>query len=296
MKVPIHLSTQANTLNSYSCKFWKQYGIKRINLARELSLKEIAEIKENISNIELEIFAHGALCLSFSGKCFLSDFLTKRSANQGKCTHPCRWTYKLIEEKREKEILIVEEGKDYASFFSPYDLMSLEFIKEILSLDIDSLKIEGRMKGAFYTGMVVHIYRKNIDRIIRGEKIDNDDIRRLLYITKRGYGHGFLNKEFTEDLASIVHPRENIPENAFIGIIESIKNIRNNPYIKLKLKNNLSVSDECEIITREKEIRFIAEEILDDGFNIIDYGKPNSFVYIKFDKQDIRINDIIYKL
>lgn len=295
--IPIHLSTQANTLNSDAVKFWAELGIKRINLGRELSIDEIREIKQNVSGMELEMFIHGALCLSFSGRCFLSDFLTNRSANKGICTHPCRWNYGVIEEKRGRHAFEVEETiKGYSSFFSPYDVMTLEFLSDILALKVDSLKIEGRMKSAFYTGMAVHIYRKNIERIIQGKEWDRNDIKRLLYITKRGYGHGFLKRNYIDDISNLVYNKTDDTENSFIGIIDNIEKINSSIYIRLKLKNSIKSGNECEIISPKGEYRITVDDMLDMTYNTLKRANPNSVVYIKVDNLNVHINDIIYRI
>lgn len=296
--IPLHLSTQANTLNSSAVKFWAENGIKRINLGRELSLNDIYELKSNSPTVEFEIFAHGALCISLSGKCFLSDFLTKKGANKGKCTHPCRWSYKLIEEKRGREVFYVEEYDKYSCFFSPYDLMALDFLKDILELGLSCIKIEGRMKGPFYTGMAVYVYNKNLNRLLNGKDIDQKDIKRLLYITRRGYGHGFLTQGPAEDLSSPVYERLKNCENPFIGIIDEIKHFPfgEDQYARIKLKNNLNINDNCEILSKYGEIPFRVSEILNEDLDSIYYSKPNSIVYIKIDKTQLSINDMIYRL
>jgi len=295
-KIPIHLSTQANTLNSMAVKFWAENGIKRVNLGRELTLQDISEIRHKIQDTELEVFIHGALCLSISGKCLLSDFLTGNSANRGKCKHPCRWNYKIIEENRGRAVFYMENSKDFVSFFSPYDLMSLEFLPEIVELKINSLKIEGRMKGPFYTGMTVHAYRKNIDRIFDGKGIDPSDIDRLLFVTRRGYGQGFYKKDEERDLS--ITQFESIPgsEHCFLGVVSDIIFFRDCRYVLIMLKNNLELNTRCEIISPEGENIFLVEEMLDKDYSALNMAKPNSQVYIKIDNPSISINDIIYRL
>ncbi len=293
--IPLHLSTQANTLNSNSVKFWKENKIKRINLGRELSVKDISEIKKNCHGVELEIFIHGAICISFSGKCFMSDFLTANSANKGKCKHPCRWKYKIIEEKRNKDVFILEEGEQFTSFFSPYDLMSLEYLEALMKINLDSFKIEGRMKGPFYTGMVVHAYRKNIERIIKGGDIDRNDITRLLYTTNRGYGYGFFNRGSQDDFSHKEYEHLSGSGHCFIGIVNEVRDIRNERFIGMKLKNNISLDAEVEFITPDSEHKMTVHDILDDSFNSISEAKPNSKVYIKIDNLPVSNNDILYR-
>lgn len=161
-KLPIHLSTQANVTNLESAKFWLAQGVARLNLARELSLGEIQEIRKAVAT-ELEIFVHGALCISYSGRCMLSSYLTGRDANQGSCAHPCRFSYALVEEKRPDEYFPVEEDGRGTYIFNSKDLCLLEMLPQLVASGVDSLKIEGRMKSIFYVGGVVRIYRAALD-------------------------------------------------------------------------------------------------------------------------------------
>lgn len=161
-EVPIHLSTQANVTNSGSAIFWLSQGAERLNLARELSLAEIAEIRAVVDG-ELEIFVHGALCISYSGRCMLSNYMTGRDANQGSCAHPCRFSYSLMEEKRPGEYYPVEEDERGTYIFNSKDLCLLEALPMLVAAGVDSLKIEGRMKSIFYVGSVVRIYRAALD-------------------------------------------------------------------------------------------------------------------------------------
>lgn len=161
-EIPIHLSTQANVTNHAAARFWLQQGVIRLNLARELSLEEISKIRQKVTG-ELEIFVHGALCISYSGRCMLSTYLTDRNANKGECSHPCRFSYALIEEKRPGQYYPVEEDKHGTYIFNSKDLCLLTLLPELLAAGVDSLKIEGRMKSIFYVGGVVRIYRAALD-------------------------------------------------------------------------------------------------------------------------------------
>ncbi|MDR3629053.1 MAG: U32 family peptidase C-terminal domain-containing protein [Desulfocapsaceae bacterium] len=158
----IHLSTQANITNYAAAAFWAGQGAKRLNLARELSLSEVREIREKVG-CELEVFVHGALCISYSGRCMLSNYMTERDANQGNCAHPCRYSYALIEEKRPGQYFPVEEDERGTYIFNSKDLCLLEVLPELVAAGVDSLKIEGRMKSIFYVGGVVRIYRAALD-------------------------------------------------------------------------------------------------------------------------------------
>lgn len=160
--LPIHLSTQANVTNSRSATFWAEQGATRLNLARELSFEEIGKIRERV-NAEIEIFAHGALCISYSGRCMLSNYMTNRDANRGKCAHPCRYSYALVEEKRPGEYFPVYEDERGTYIFNSKDLCLLKSLPELIAVGVDSLKIEGRMKSIFYVGGVVRVYRAALD-------------------------------------------------------------------------------------------------------------------------------------
>ena len=169
-ELPIHLSTQANVTNYGAAAFWLAQGVRRLNLARELSLAEIKEIKARVA-CELEIFVHGALCISYSGRCMLSNYMTGRDANQGHCAHPCRFSYRLVEEKRPGEFFPVEEDERGTYIFNSKDLCLLEMLPQLVAAGVDSLKIEGRMKSIFYVGGVVRVYRAALD-FLRGLPVE----------------------------------------------------------------------------------------------------------------------------
>ena len=194
-EIPIHLSTQANTTNYQSAVFWQEQGIKRVNLARELSLEEIRQIRRKTA-LELEVFVHGALCISYSGRCMLSLYLTGRDANSGNCAHPCRYAYHLQEEKRPGEFLPVEEDERGLYIFNSRDLCLIKRIPELLEAGADSLKIEGRMKGIFYLATVVRVYRAALDAAL-GKKDNGFSAARaaweLSLISSRQYTENFID-------------------------------------------------------------------------------------------------------
>ena len=161
-RLPIHLSTQANVTNHFAADFWMGQGASRLNLARELSLEEISQIRSRVTG-ELEVFVHGALCISYSGRCMLSNYMTGRDANQGNCAHPCRYSYALLEEKRPGQYFPVEEDERGTYIFNAKDLCLLEMLPQLVAAGVDSIKIEGRMKSIFYVGGVVRVYRAALD-------------------------------------------------------------------------------------------------------------------------------------
>ncbi|MFH1222794.1 MAG: U32 family peptidase, partial [Pseudomonadota bacterium] len=197
IKTPLHISTQANTMSSQAVLAYKEMGAKRVNLARELSLEQIKEIQNNLKGqVETEVFVHGAVCFSYSGRCAISDYMTGRKANRGECTHPCRWKYALVEEKRPGKYYPVAEDERGLYFFNNKDLALFPFIKELSSCGVNSLKIEGRMKTIHYISSVVSLYR----RILDGENISEQEATELLNrVSNRGYSSGFIKGNVTPD-------------------------------------------------------------------------------------------------
>lgn len=192
----IHLSTQSNTLNSYTANYWHDMGVKRIVLARELSLKQIENIRKSTpDSLELEVFAHGSMCMAYSGRCAISTYLTGREANQGLCTQPCRWEFSLTESKRDGEVFHVEEEDSKGMyFFNSKDLNMLPYIKDLLDTGIDSLKIEGRMKSEHYVAAVGIAYRTEIDRYYTEKDYKEplkQSLEQLEKVTYRPYTTGF---------------------------------------------------------------------------------------------------------
>ncbi len=195
-QIPLHLSTQANTMNYQSVLFWHRLGIKRINLARELGLEEIKTIRKRLGDVELEVFVHGAICIAYSGRCMLSLYLTGREANQGHCAHPCRYSYAVQEEKRPGEYFPIEEDQKGLYIFNSKDLCLIERLSELVNCGIDSLKIEGRMKGKLYIATVVRAYRATLDNILGRcpKNFSMEKIRaELKGISSRGYTENFFS-------------------------------------------------------------------------------------------------------
>jgi putative protease len=191
IKTPIHISTQASTTSSQTVLAYAQLGAARVNLARELSLEQVQQICKDIAveNIEIEIFIHGAVCFSYSGRCAISDYLTARRANRGECTHPCRWNYAVVEEQRPGEFFPVFEDDRGQYLFNSKDLALFEFVEPLINAGVASFKIEGRMKSVHYIASVVSLYRQLLD----GVKISSDECLKLLSRVKnRGYSAGFM--------------------------------------------------------------------------------------------------------
>lgn len=201
-ELPIHLSTQANVTNPEAARFWQGQGVKRLNAARELSLAEIGELTAN-SGLEIEVFCHGALCISYSGRCLLSCHLTGRSANRGDCAHPCRYKYRLVEEKRPGQFFPVEEDERGTYIFNSRDLCLINRLPELIAAGVDSVKIEGRMKSVYYVGAAVRAYRAALDELAARwsndpqgplPRLEPKFMAELLKIGNRGYTENFLDE------------------------------------------------------------------------------------------------------
>ncbi|NLI58241.1 MAG: U32 family peptidase [Clostridium sp.] len=245
----IHLSTQANNTNWLSAKFWYENGVKRIVLARELSLKEIRQIKDKLpEDFELEIFIHGAMCISYSGRCLLSNYMAYRDSNRGLCAHPCRWKYHLVEEKRPGEYFPVMEDERGTFIFNSKDLCMIEYIPDIINSGVTSLKIEGRMKSSFYVATVVKAYREAIDAYYRDKDNYAFDKKWLEEVSKashREYTTGFYkNKTTSED--QIYHTSSYIREYEFLGVVKDFD--EETGIATIEQRNRMHVGDEIEVV------------------------------------------------
>jgi len=199
----IHVSTQANTLNYEAVKFWRDLGCSRVILARELPIKDTAEIKEKVPEIEIETFIHGAQCVSLSGRCLLSDYMTngERKANQGNCAQACRWSYKLVEETRPNEYYEIEENPRGTHILSTKDLCLVKHLKDLINAGVDSFKVEGRTKSLYYVSAVAKTYKEAIDTVMQNPNANMDEyFNELLKVGNRGYTTGFyLNGDYPND-------------------------------------------------------------------------------------------------
>ena len=277
-EMPIHLSTQANTTNWRSVIFWEKQGISRINLAREMSLEEMREVRGK-TDIELEAFVHGAMCISYSGRCLLSSVMSNRSANRGECAHPCRWSYSLVEETRPGEYYPVLEDETGTFIFNSKDLCLLEFLPELLSSGIDSLKIEGRMKGIHYIASVVRVYREAIDRY----RDDPDNyfcrpewLEELGKISHRGYTTGFFFGQ-PRDVDHEYHSRYTRSHD-FVGVVEET---HDDGTTLIGVRNRLERGDSLEFIGRGMSAyRHILTEMSDENGTPLDVAHPNGRIRI----------------
>ena len=252
--IEIHLSTQANNTNYMTYRFWYGQGVKRVVSARELSLKEIKEIREQIpEDMEIESFIHGAMCISYSGRCLLSNYFTGRDANRGACTHPCRWKYAVVEESRPGEYMPVYENERGTYIFNSKDLCMIEHIPEMIDAGIDSFKIEGRMKTALYVATVARTYRKAIDACLESKEAYEailpwcrEEISKCTY---RQFTTGFYfgrPDENTQIYDSNTYEQEYI----YLGIVEDAEAAQENAgsIVSITQRNKFSVGETIEIM------------------------------------------------
>lgn len=278
-QVPIHISTQANTGNWRAAKFWQEAGAKRVILARELSIAEMKTIAE-LSGLETEAFVHGAMCISYSGRCLLSNFLVGRDANRGDCAHPCRWNYRLEEEKRPGSYFPIEEDKRGSYIMNSKDLCLLGLIPELLAANLSSWKIEGRNKSAYYVANITRVYRQAIDAAL-AEKEDF-----------------YIRKEWMEEIAKVSHREfttafalgapdqtayryddaDSVRGYDFAGVIHEVSE----DSILVEQRNHLAVGDEAEIILPNgQNIKIPISAIFDEQGNPLDAARhPRQMVRI----------------
>ncbi len=257
-EIDIHISTQANNTNYETYLFWHRLGAKRVVSARELSLKEIADIRAHIpDDLEIESFIHGAMCISYSGRCLLSNYFTGRDANQGACTHPCRWKYAVVEETRPGEYLPVYENDRGTFIFNSKDLCMVEHIPELIEAGIDSFKVEGRMKTALYVATVARVYRQAIDDYLTDpEKYENNKpwyMREITACTHRQYTTGFYFGKPSSEM-QIYDDSTYINDYTYLGTITQIDA---DGYAVFEQKNKFCVGDEIEVIRPAGETLYV---------------------------------------
>ncbi len=263
--IPLHVSTQTNILNYEAVKFWQDLGAVRVVLSRDLSLKQIEEIKNKVPDMELEVFVHGAQCVSFSGRCLISDYMTKgeRKANHGNCSQSCRWSYKLVEETREGEYFDIEENGQGTHILSPKDLALINYLPELINLGIDSFKIEGRTKSLYYVSAVAKAYRKSIDDYLSTGKIDKEaNYNEIIKIGNRGYTTGFyLHKPDCEGYSY------DISKGLAGADCLCVFLDKTDLGYKVLTKNKFLLGDEIEIITPKECFRTKVLKIIDEKSN-----------------------------
>jgi putative protease len=266
-QMPIHLSVQANTMNYASVKFWQNYGITRIILSRELSLEEIAEIRSECPDCELEVFIHGALCIAYSGRCLLSGYMNHRDANQGSCTNACRWHYKvhktkaeevyLLEEKERGEYMPIFEDEHGTYIINSKDLRAVQHVNRLMEMGIDSLKIEGRTKSYYYVARATQVYRKAIDNAAAGKSFDIKLMTELDYLANRGYTEGFFRRHLPEEYQNYHLAASTSRERQFVG--EVLDCDEKTGRLEIAVKNHFELGDHLELMFPQGNLLFTLE-------------------------------------
>ena len=284
----ISVSTQASNTNWRSVKMWKDLGARRVVLAREISLDNIAEIRAKVPDIELEVFVHGAMCMAISGRCLLSNYMTGRDANRGDCAQACRWKYNLVEETRPGEYMPVYEDEHGTYIFNSRDLCTIEIIDKILDLGVDSLKIEGRMKGIYYVANAVKVYRDAIDSYYSGNYQYNPKwLEELESTSNRSYTKGFYLGRAGVESQNYNDRNSYSQTHQLVAKVE--QKLPNNEYI-LAIRNRLLVGEKLEVVSPGISVREITLPTMilmnkDKEVGEVEASNPNSFVKIKLDEE-----------
>ena len=290
-----HISTQANNTNYGTYRFWYEQGAKRVVSARELSLAEIKEIRANIpDDLEIETFIHGAMCISYSGRCLLSNYFTGRDANPGACTHPCRWKYAVVEEKRPGEYLPVYENERGTYIFNSKDLCMIEHIPELMESGIDSFKIEGRMKTALYVATVARTYRRAIDDYKQSPELYREHMawyqEQISNCTYRQFTTGFFFGK-PSDEAQIYDNNTYVKEYTYLGIVGE----RNEEGLyRIEQRNKFSVGESIEVMKPDgANITVTVQRIVDEEGNDMESAPhPKQVLYIDLG-QPLAMYDIL---
>lgn len=275
----LHLSTQANTTNWRAALFWQEQGVSRINLAREMSLDEMLEVRERVS-VGLEAFVHGAMCISYSGRCLLSSVMAGRHANRGECAHPCRWSYALVEETRPGEYFPIVEDDTGTFIFNSKDLCLLQYLPELVGSGIDALKIEGRMKGIHYVASVVRVYREALDRYFddpAGYRFRPEWLEELGKISHRGYTTGFFLGP-PKDVDLEFHSRYTRSHD-LVGIVEETLP---GGALAVGVRNRLAVGETVEFIGRGMATNAtVLREMTNEAGEPLQVAHPNQRVRLR---------------
>lgn len=290
---PLHISTQANSLNYEAVKFWQDYGATRVILGREVNIKDMAEMKSAVPNMELEVFVHGAQCVSFSGRCLISDYMTngERKANQGNCCQPCRWSYKLVEETRPGQYYEIEQNERGTHIMSTKDLCLVNHLPKLIDAGVDSLKVEGRTKSLYYVSAVAKTYREAIDAVYKDKNIDlTPYFNELLKVGNRGYTTGFYlgdgeypNDGYSYDIS------KGLAGADFLCEIHD----KDGDFYKIKTKNKFFVNTDIEVISPSERFTTQAKEIKNKDGEQLEFANTNDELWVRFDKP---INDYKYAI
>jgi len=290
-QMPVHLSVQANTVNWASVQFWQQQGLSRVILSRELSLEEIEEIRQQVPDMELEVFVHGALCMAYSGRCLLSGYLNKRDANQGTCTNACRWKYDatpatenangdIVREVQPtlglgaptEQVFLLQEsnrpGTEMPAFEDEHgtyimnakDLRAIQHVGRLAAMGVHSLKIEGRTKSHFYCSRTVQSYRQAIDDAVAGRPFDRALMDNLESLAQRGYTEGFLRRHVHDEYQNYQRGNSVSERQQFVG---ELTGMRVDGLAEVKVKNRFAVGDHLELMTPRGNYHFDLHRLCD---------------------------------
>ena len=271
-EIDIHISTQANNVNYMTFLFWQEQGAARVVTGRELSLEEIRQIRDHIpDSLEIETFVHGAMCISYSGRCLLSNFFTGRDANQGACTHPCRWKYSVVEETRPGEYMPVYENERGTYIFNSKDLCMIDHLPDLVEAGVDSLKIEGRMKTALYVATVARTYRKALDDLAQGREVYEKNLpwyeQQITGCTYRRFTTGFFYGK-PDDTAQIYDSNTYVKNYTYLGTAEEV---REDGCCRIEQKNKFSVGEQIEIMKPDgRNVLVTVKGITDEDGNTME--------------------------
>ena len=284
-ELDVHVSTQANCTNYAAAKTYYDMGAKRIVLAREMSIDEIKRLRDKIpEELELECFVHGAMCMSFSGRCLLSAYLNNRSGNRGECTQPCRWSYHLMEHNRPGEFFEVEQTDKGTAILSSYDLNCIEFLDELANAGVNSFKIEGRMKSPYYVATVVNAYRRAMDGTASMKRLKNE----LNCASHRPYSSGFYYGEMKQHNPDDGGAYQQ--DCTFVGVVQECWD----GHIRVEQRNRFRIGDELEVLSpNSMGESFFVEELLDeDGYELMSASHPQQMVEMPCNL-DLQYGDIL---
>ncbi|MEI7429080.1 MAG: tRNA 5-hydroxyuridine modification protein YegQ [Betaproteobacteria bacterium] len=292
-EMPVHLSVQANTVNFAAVRFWKKLGVSRIILSRELSLDEVAEIRQECPDIELEVFVHGALCIAYSGRCLLSGYFNHRDSNQGSCTNSCRWDYKvkpgqedaggdvhaaskvwLIEEQqRPGELLPIEEDEHGTYIMNSKDLRAVEHVQRLIEIGIDSLKIEGRTKSPYYVARTAQVYRRAIDDAVAGRPFDPQLLGELEGLANRGYTDGFYQRHHEHEMQNYLRGHSKSGRSLYIGDVIRFDSTRG--LAEIDVKNRFALGERIEVLHPSGNFEFVLERMENSAGKAISVAPGN---------------------
>jgi putative protease len=283
-ELPVHLSVQANSMNSASVKFWQSMGLSRVILSRELSLDEVEEIRQDCPDMEIEVFVHGALCIAYSGRCLLSGYFNHRDANQGTCTNSCRWeynvseqpsvavdaiqrhpkadqTYYIEEQGRPGQYMPVEEDEHGTYIMNSRDLRAVEHVQRLVQIGVDCLKIEGRTKSHYYAAHTAQIYRRAIDDAVAGHAFDPGLMGELESLANRGYTDGFFQRHESQEMQNYRQGASKASKSQFVAEIAAVDTDAG--WVQLEVKNRFGIGDSLTLLTPEGNQTFILESMQD---------------------------------